>query len=128
MATAKTANDDVGMVTGLFYDRDSAERAYRSIFGRGYDKDEINLTMADETRKGLFPEDGLVTELGTKAAEEGVDLGNPERRNARHADDGGQRHRRSRRVAAACRDSASSSPGPLPRRSPARRPPASPAA
>ena len=77
MATPKKANDDVGMVTGLFFDRDSAERAYRSILARGYDQEEINLAMADETRKVLFPEDGLVTELGTKAAKEGVDLGNP---------------------------------------------------
>lgn len=77
MATSETSNDDAGMVTGLFYDRDSAERAYRSIIDRGYDKDEINLAMADETRKVLFPENGLVTELGEKAAQEGVDLGNP---------------------------------------------------
>ena len=77
MATPKTANDDSGMVTGLFYDRDSAERAFRSIVGRGYGADEINLAMADETRKVFFPEDGLVTELGEKAAKEGVDLGNP---------------------------------------------------
>jgi len=77
MATPTTTNDDAGLVTGLFYDRDSAERAFRSIIGRGYDKDEVNLAMADETRKVLFPEDGLVTELGEKAAKEGVDLGNP---------------------------------------------------
>ena len=63
MATPKTANDHVSMVTGLFYDRDSAERAFRSIIGRGYDKDEINLALADETRKVLFPEGGLVTDL-----------------------------------------------------------------
>ena len=77
MAISKTSNDDVGMVTGLFYDRDSAERAYRSIIERGYDKNEINLAMADETRKVLFPENGLVTDLGEKAAKDGVDLGNP---------------------------------------------------
>ena len=77
MANPKTANDDVGMVTGLFFDRDSAERAYRSILGRGYDEDEINLAMADETRRVLFPDDGLVTDLAEKAAKEGVDLGNP---------------------------------------------------
>ena len=47
------------------------------IVARGYDKGEINLAMTDETRKALFPDDGLVTDLGTKAAEEGVDLGNP---------------------------------------------------
>ena len=76
MATATTAAQDTGLVTGLFADRDGAERAYRSIVSRGYGKDEISVMMTDETRKRLFPEDGLVTELGTKA-EEGVDLGNP---------------------------------------------------
>ena len=77
MATATTANNDVPMITGAFPDRDSAERAYQSIVSRGYDKDEINVVMADETRTRLFPQDGLVTELGAKVAEEGVDLGNP---------------------------------------------------
>ena len=77
MATATTATQDAGMVTGLFTDRDGAERAYRSIASRGYGKDEINVVMTDDTRKRLFPEDGLVTELGTKAAEESVDPGNP---------------------------------------------------
>jgi hypothetical protein len=74
---AKSATKNVGMITGLFNDRDSAERAYRSIVSRGYGKDEINLAMTEETRKRLFPEDGLVTELGTKAAEGAADLGTP---------------------------------------------------
>jgi hypothetical protein len=80
MATAKTPNDDGGTVTGLFYDRDSVERAYRSIVSRGYGKDEISLAMAEETRKVLFPENGLVTNLGEKTAQEGIDLGNPKGR------------------------------------------------
>jgi len=58
------------MVTGLFADRESAERAYQSAAQRGYDKD-INLAMSDETRKRHFSNtDGAhQTELGTKAAE-----------------------------------------------------------
>jgi hypothetical protein len=116
MATATTAAQDTGLVTGLFADRDGAERAYRSIVSRGYGKDEISVMMTDETRKRLFPEDGLVTELGTKAAEEGVDLGNPA---------GGTLATLSTRSAPSaqparccfCRDSASSRPGPLPPRS-----------
>ncbi len=57
-------------VTGLFPDRDSAERAYQTVVDRGYQKDDINLVMSDETRKRHFGEDdGRVTELGTKAAE-----------------------------------------------------------
>ena len=65
------------MVTGLFSDRDSAERAYGSILSRGYVNDEINVVMTEETRKQLFPEDGLVTELGTKASEGTANLGDP---------------------------------------------------
>ena len=77
MATATTTTPDVQMVTGLFYDRDSAERAYQSIVSRGYDNSEVNVVMAEETRKRLFPEDGLVTDLGTKAAEAPAELGDP---------------------------------------------------
>lgn len=58
------------MVTGLFKDRDSAERAYQSASSRGYDK-HINVVMSDETRKRHFsPGSGAEqTELGNKAAE-----------------------------------------------------------
>lgn len=57
-------------LTGLFPDRDSAERAYKGTLDRGYNSDDINLVMSDETRKRHFTAgDGRVTELGTKAAE-----------------------------------------------------------
>ena len=39
------------MVTGLFPDRESAERAYGSMVERGYGQDDVNLIMSDETRK-----------------------------------------------------------------------------
>lgn len=65
-----TTNKDYPMVTGLFRDRDSAERAYQSISDRGYTKDDINLVMSDETRKKHFSgSDSTTTELGSKAAE-----------------------------------------------------------
>src|SRR5690349_17588417 len=60
------------MLTGLFRDRDSAERAYQSISDRGYSRDDVNLVMSDETRRRHFTgatADGRETELGTKAAE-----------------------------------------------------------
>ncbi len=38
------------MVTGLFRDRESAERAYGSLSDRGYGKDDVNLIMSDDTR------------------------------------------------------------------------------
>ncbi|NEX64555.1 hypothetical protein G3574_26035 [Noviherbaspirillum sp. 17J57-3] len=59
-----------GIVTGLFYDRESAERAYQSVSDRGYDTNDLNLVMSDETRQRHFPDDSESrTELGTKAAE-----------------------------------------------------------
>jgi hypothetical protein len=58
-----------GMVTGLFRDRESAERAYGSLTERGYGQDDVNLVMSDETRKKHFAVDGRETELGSKALE-----------------------------------------------------------
>jgi len=56
------------MVTGLFRDRDSAERAYGSLSERGYGKDDVNLMMSDDTRKKYFSDDDD-SEFGTKAWE-----------------------------------------------------------
>ena len=63
--------DSSGMLTALFRDRDSAERAYQSLSERGYDKKDVNLVMSDETRKTHFGSDSGMpqTELGSKAAE-----------------------------------------------------------
>jgi len=59
------------VITGMFRDKDSAERAYTSLSERGYSKDDINVIMSDETRDKYFAEgsDGADTELGTKALE-----------------------------------------------------------
>ena len=57
------------MVTGLFPDRASAERAYETAASRGYTKDDVNLVMSDATRKQFATEGPVKTELGTKAAE-----------------------------------------------------------
>jgi uncharacterized protein (TIGR02271 family) len=58
-------------MTGMFRDRESAERAYSSLSERGYSKDEINVIMSDETRNKYYPEgsDAADTELGSKALE-----------------------------------------------------------
>lgn len=66
-ATAATKRSESGMVTGLFNDRESAERAYGSLEKRGYGKDDVNLVMSDETRKKHFVVDNRETELGNKA-------------------------------------------------------------
>ena len=57
-------------VTGLFRDRDSAERAYQSVTERGYTSDDVDLVMSNATRDLHFTTTGnLTTELGNKAAE-----------------------------------------------------------
>jgi hypothetical protein len=60
--------DERPLMTGLFPDRDSAERGYDALAERGYNKDEVNLAMSDDTRKH-FAAAGTETELGSKAAE-----------------------------------------------------------
>lgn len=63
------------MMTGLFRDRESAERAYNTLNSRGYDKDDVNVLMSDDTRKKYFSgDDATDTELGSKALE-GAGLG-----------------------------------------------------
>lgn len=69
MATSSTASGP--LVTGIFHDRDEAEKAYGVAHERGYSKDDVNLVMSDETRKRHFTGTtaGKETELGNKAAE-----------------------------------------------------------
>jgi hypothetical protein len=68
----RTRNRGVGStdrawVTALFSDRDEAERAYQALAARGYNVEDINLVMTDDTRKKYFAA-GQDTELGSKAA------------------------------------------------------------
>src|SRR6187455_970149 len=64
------------MVTGLFKDRDSTERAFLVAIDRGYDKGEINVVMDNDTRQKYFPSDEAdKTELASRAAE--GELGSP---------------------------------------------------
>lgn len=58
-----------GMLTGMFRDRESAERAYNSVTGRGYTKDDVNVMMSDQTRDTHFANSDVETELGSKALE-----------------------------------------------------------
>jgi len=44
------------LVTGLFNDRESAERAYQSVANRGYGSDDTNVIMSDTTRSSFYPE------------------------------------------------------------------------
>ncbi|MCW2120726.1 hypothetical protein [Flavobacterium sp. 7A] len=57
------------MLTGMFADRETTERAYNSLTERGYSKDDINLVMSDDTRTKYYSDKNDHSELGTKAAE-----------------------------------------------------------
>ena len=56
------------LLTAMFRDRESAEKAYVCITNRGYTKDDVTLLMSDDARKRHFGHDRH-TELGSKAAE-----------------------------------------------------------
>jgi len=50
----RTSSERPRMITAVFHDRESADRAYRAITDRGYDRDDVNMVMSDETRKTHF--------------------------------------------------------------------------
>ncbi|MCC9168509.1 general stress protein [Pontibacter harenae] len=64
-------DSDSGMMTAMFRDRESAERAYNELRARGYDNDDINVVMSDDARKRHFGDDDAddTTELGNKSLE-----------------------------------------------------------
>lgn len=58
------------MLSGLFSDRESADRTYSSLRERGYSDEDINILSSDETRDSWFSDnDAADTELGSKALE-----------------------------------------------------------
>jgi hypothetical protein len=57
------------LVTGMFTDRESAERAYQSIKNKGYSNDDVHLIMSEDTRHKHFSPEVGKTELGNKALE-----------------------------------------------------------
>jgi len=63
-----TSTGRSGMLTGMFRDRESAEKSYNSALSRGYTKDDLNVMMSDKTRDSWFSDDDD-TGLGSKAME-----------------------------------------------------------
>ena len=68
-AVAGESYRDGSTMSGMFRDRNSAEKAYESLHSRGYSNDDVNVMMSDETRKTHFGDDTAHTELGDKAME-----------------------------------------------------------
>jgi hypothetical protein len=64
------AEDAMNIITGLFRDRDTAERGYRAVVARGYEASDVSLVMTDETRNRYFGGAGATdSELAQKATE-----------------------------------------------------------
>ncbi len=62
-------NQNKYLVTGMFTDKDSADRAYSSLQKRGYADNDIHLIMSDDTRKKHYATEVGKTDVGTKAME-----------------------------------------------------------
>ena len=61
---------ETGILSGMFTDKDTSERAYKSLRDRGYSDDDINVIMSDETRDKYWSDDNVGdSELGNKALE-----------------------------------------------------------
>lgn len=68
METQNKSNSE-GTITGVFHDKDDAEKAYNSLLSRGYSRDEISVLMSDDTRNTNFKDSDEHSELGSKAME-----------------------------------------------------------
>lgn len=64
------------MLTGLFNDCESIDRAYKSLIARGYTDNDINIVMLDQTRDNHFANSESLTELGNKVLA-GTGTGSP---------------------------------------------------
>lgn len=77
MTNSASSSGDPRLVTGLFKDSESVERAYEVVSQCGYGTGDINVVMSDDTRRHYFSDDRQIdTELGRKV-EEGGELGGP---------------------------------------------------
>jgi hypothetical protein len=65
------------MITALFSDGQSAERAYRACVERGYEIGDVNVVMSEDTRNRLFSDDSETTTLLARKKAEGGELGGP---------------------------------------------------
>lgn len=71
----RTGSERPGMITAVFHDRASAERAYRAITDRGYDRDDVNMVMSDETRKQFATTEGEHDSKALEGAGAGAGIG-----------------------------------------------------
>jgi hypothetical protein len=66
---ATTIKQEEGTITGVFRNREDADRAYESLINKGYSADEIIVLMSDETHNLHYKDRELVTDSGNKTME-----------------------------------------------------------
>jgi hypothetical protein len=66
---------DRRILTAMFADRESTDKAYQALQERGYTKEEINLVMSEDTRRKYYPEEVVITETAADTALEGAAVG-----------------------------------------------------
>ncbi|MBC8112355.1 MAG: hypothetical protein H7Y04_14975, partial [Verrucomicrobia bacterium] len=54
MTNDNSSVNKISILTGMFDDRESAEKAYAFLLGKGYDNQSIDVVMSDDTRKRYF--------------------------------------------------------------------------
>ena len=67
MTDSTATSGGLSMVTALFKDSETVERAYDIICQRGYGTADINVVMSDDTRKRYFADDRQSTRQHTDA-------------------------------------------------------------
>ncbi len=61
--------EKVGLITGVFNTRESAEQAYNSLLKKGYNENDITVLMSDKTRDTHFKNTDHDSKLGNKSME-----------------------------------------------------------
>lgn len=77
MSDIAPADDGRHVVTALFPEDDSAERAYKACVERGYEIGDVNVVMSDDTRRRLVADDSDITSELAQRKAEGGELGGP---------------------------------------------------
>lgn len=69
--TNTNLDNNAGTITGVFHDKDDAEKAYNSLIERGYSRDDISVLMSDDTRKANYADVDADdrSDLGNKSME-----------------------------------------------------------
>jgi hypothetical protein len=47
----------INVITGIFKDKETAEKAFRVLQERGYSKDQVNMILSEKTKENLFTGD-----------------------------------------------------------------------